>query len=275
MGSQHQLHSVRSCEQALRAVGVAGGRPRGGASRRCKGRLWLGAHPLPAARPWGRHPGPAVHLLWARVCRCGDPALSLWVACHAGCCAPRGWAEAAAGRGPLTAVRHVWCQALSVSRLPILGAGSRAPLPMFAGRGWCGCGDPAPAPQPALLRAGVARSGVGRGGTASRRCEGRLELGACPLPSARPWGKQSEFAAHLLGARACGCGDPALSLWRACPAGRCAPQGRQEAAPGGGSTSHRCQVRLVSGALPLLAACPCGGQPGSCALVSRTQVVWA
>ena len=39
---------------------------------------------------------------------------------------------------------------------PFLGAGSRVLLPMFSGRGWCGCGDPAPAPQCALLRACVA-----------------------------------------------------------------------------------------------------------------------
>ena len=31
-GTQHRPHSVRSCEQALRAVGVAGGLPRGGCS---------------------------------------------------------------------------------------------------------------------------------------------------------------------------------------------------------------------------------------------------
>ena len=30
MGIQHRSHTVRSCEPALRAVGVAGGRPWGG-----------------------------------------------------------------------------------------------------------------------------------------------------------------------------------------------------------------------------------------------------
>ena len=30
VGTHHRPHSVRSCEPALRAVGVAGGRPRGG-----------------------------------------------------------------------------------------------------------------------------------------------------------------------------------------------------------------------------------------------------
>ena len=32
-GTQHRPHSVHSCEPALRAVGVAGGRPRGGVPR--------------------------------------------------------------------------------------------------------------------------------------------------------------------------------------------------------------------------------------------------
>ena len=70
------------------------------------------------------------------------------------------------GRVSLAIVRGVWCQALSPSQLLILGAGSRAPLPIFAGHGWCGSGDPAPAPQRALWRAGVSPCGGGR--TASR-----------------------------------------------------------------------------------------------------------
>ena len=69
------------------------------------------------------------------------------------------------GGGPLAIVRGVWHQALSLSRLPVLGAVSRAPLPMFSGRR---CGDPAPAPQRAPLRAGVARCGGGRGASPGR-----------------------------------------------------------------------------------------------------------
>ena len=45
--------SARSCEPALRAVGEAGGHPRGGALRRCEGRLRSGARPPPAAQPQG------------------------------------------------------------------------------------------------------------------------------------------------------------------------------------------------------------------------------
>ena len=49
--TQHLPHSVRPCGLALLAVGVAEGRPRGGAFHRCEGRLVSGAVPPPAARP--------------------------------------------------------------------------------------------------------------------------------------------------------------------------------------------------------------------------------
>ena len=49
MWTQHRPHSVRPCGPALLAVGVAGGRPRGGAFHRCEGRLVSGAVPPPAA----------------------------------------------------------------------------------------------------------------------------------------------------------------------------------------------------------------------------------
>ena len=49
MWTQHRPHSVRPCGPALLAVGVAEGRPRGGAFHRCEGRLVSGAVPPPAA----------------------------------------------------------------------------------------------------------------------------------------------------------------------------------------------------------------------------------
>ena len=52
--TQHRPHSVRPCGLALLAVGVAEGRPRGGAFHRCEGRLVSGAVPPPAARPLER-----------------------------------------------------------------------------------------------------------------------------------------------------------------------------------------------------------------------------
>ena len=39
VGTQHRPHSVRPCGPALLAVGVAEGRPRGGAFHYCEGRL--------------------------------------------------------------------------------------------------------------------------------------------------------------------------------------------------------------------------------------------
>ena len=100
VGTQHRPHSVRSCEPALRAVGVAGGRPRGGALRRCEGCLSSGALSPPAARPQGGLSGSATHVLWARVSGRGGPAMSLWLACPAGGCVPRVWPEAVPGVWP-------------------------------------------------------------------------------------------------------------------------------------------------------------------------------
>ena len=54
VGSQHRPHSVRRCGPALLAVGVAEGRPWGGAFHRCEGRLVSGAVPPSAARPLER-----------------------------------------------------------------------------------------------------------------------------------------------------------------------------------------------------------------------------
>ena len=54
VGTQHRPHSVRPCGPALLAVGVAEGRPQGGAFHRCEGRLVSGAVPPSAARPLER-----------------------------------------------------------------------------------------------------------------------------------------------------------------------------------------------------------------------------
>ena len=66
VGTRHQPHSARSCELALRAVGVARGRPGGGASCLGVGRPGSGALPPPTARPLGGLPGPTTHWLWVR-----------------------------------------------------------------------------------------------------------------------------------------------------------------------------------------------------------------
>ena len=123
---------MRSCEPALRAVGVAGGVLGGVPSFRGEGLWRLGACPPPAASPQGGQSGSAAHVPWARVCGRGGPALSLWCACPARGCAPRGWREVVPGGGggqPLTVVRGVWCGALSLSRSPVLGGGQSGPFP--------------------------------------------------------------------------------------------------------------------------------------------------
>ena len=61
-----------------------------------------------------------------------------------------------------------------------LGRAAGVPRPVCPGCGWCGRGDPAPAPQRAPLRAGVARCGAG----------GRASLGGVPFAVPRGvWGQ--------------------------------------------------------------------------------------
>ena len=88
--------------------------------------------------------------LGARHCPLGLHALSELRAAGMGGGRPRGaW--------PATVVGGVWCQTLSLPQPPALW-GSRHMCPRC---GRCGRGDPAPAPQRAPLRAGVARRGGG------------------------------------------------------------------------------------------------------------------
>ena len=400
VGTQHRSHSVRSCEPWLRAVGMAAGRPRGGAFRRCEERLGSDALPPLAARPMGGLSGFATHVLWARVCGCGGPALSPWPACPVGGCVPRGWwgavpggaglpplqgasdvkrclspaarpfrraagvprpvcpgcgrcghgdpsvvpqrallravvarcwggGMASPGGMPFATVRGVWVQARSLPRLPVLWAGCQGLLPTCCGRGRVGCGGPALSPwlacpvggcvprgwsgavsggrglQPLRGASGVrrcpspGRPSIGAGGQGSvarvsrarlvsawqsstsptacalasrccalwgwrkgvpgggafRRCEGRLSSSGLPPPAAHPRGGLSGSATHVLWARVCGCGGPALSLWPACPVGGCVPRGWWGAVPGG-VAFHCCEGRLVSGAVPPPAARP-------------------
>ena len=170
--TQHRPHSVRPCGPALLAVGVAEGRPRGGgAVHRCEGRLVSGAVPPPAARPPER--------------------------------------------------------------------AARVPRPVCPGCGRCGLVDPAPAPQRAPLRAGVARCGGGGraspGGGAFHRCEGRLVSGAVPPPAARPPERAARVPRPVCpGCGRCGRVDPAPAPQRAplrAGVARCGGGGR--ASPGG------------------------------------------
>ena len=136
-----------------------------------------------------------------------------------------------------------------------LGRAAGVPRPVCPGCGQCGRGDPAPAPQCAHLRAGVACcAGGGRaspGGGAFHRCEGRLRSGAPPPLTARLLGGLLGSATHVLWARVCGCGGPTLSPWPARPVGAACRGGAVRPSPGGGGVAcHRCEGRLVSGAVP-------------------------
>ena len=142
-----------------------------------------------------------------------------------------------------------------------LGRAAGVLQPVCSGCGRCGRGDPAPVPLRAPLRAGVARCGGGGraspGGPAFHRCEGRLRSGAPPPPTARPLGGLLGSATHLLWARVCGCGGQTLSFWPACPVGAACRGGGGGPSPGG-LACQLCEGRLLSGAVPPLAARPLG-----------------
>ena len=144
--------------------GCQEGVPGGGAVHRCEGRLRSGAVTPPTARPLGGLLGSPTHVLWARVCGCWGPTLSLWPAC------PVGAACRGGGGGPSPGeVAYHRCEGRLVSgAVPPPAArplerAARVPQPVCPGWCRCGRGDPAPAPQPAPLRAGVARCGGGGG----------------------------------------------------------------------------------------------------------------
>ena len=260
VGTQQRPHSVRPCRPALLAVGWRKGVPGGGTFRHCEGRLRSGAVPPLTARPLGGLLGSATHVLWARVCGCRGPTLSPWPAC------PVGAACGGGGGGPSPGgVAYHRCEGRLLSgavpppaACPLERA-ARVPRPVCPGCGRCGRGDAAPAPQRVPLRARVARCGGGGrafpGGGAFHHCEGRLRSGAVPPPNACPLGGLLGSATHVLWARVCGCGGPTLSPWPACSVGA-AYRGGGGGPSLGGVACHRCEGRLVSGAVPLLAARP-------------------
>ena len=188
----------------LGVVGVAAGRPRGGAFYRGEGRLGSCTPPPPTARPLGGLSGSAIHVLWAPACGCGGPALSprparpvgaarRWAgpwrsraggrAWGGGACAvPPGCAAGggAVGRGvalphsvPLPSLGRQqsgchWRCAVNGGRGPPYHSGSCSPG--FPGYDLCG----ALARRRGLGRGGGSRSGssLGRGGDHSPRLGG-------------------------------------------------------------------------------------------------------
>ena len=193
------------------------------------------------------------------MCGCGGPTLFPWPAYPVRAACRGGGGGPSPGGWPATVVRGLCCQALSLPRPPVLWSGQpgfRDPcVPGAVGAGVgtqhrphsvrpCG---------PALLVVGVAE-GCPRG-RGFHHCEGRLRSGAVPPPTARQLGGPLRPATHVLRARVCGCGCPTLSLWPACPVGAVCRGGGGGPSPGG-VACHRCEGRLVSGAVPPPAARP-------------------
>ena len=183
VGTQHLPHGVRPCRPALRAAGVAEGRPRGGCLSPSEVR---------------RSPSPRLSLLWAG---CQGP---LQVCCRRGCAGEGAqrcalglhalWglraAEVAGGRPrwgwPATVVTGVWCEALSLPRPPVLwGRQPGFRNPCVPGAVGVGLGTQH---RPHSVRlCGPALRGMG--GDAFRRFEGRLRSGASLPPTAGPSGR--------------------------------------------------------------------------------------
>ena len=183
-----------------------------------------------------------------------DCALVRW--CVARC---RGGGRASPGGVPSIIARASGVRRCPSPGRPPSGAGSRGSATRVSQvrsvRAWGpSTGPTACAPAGWLCSLWGWRRGVPEGG-AFHHCEGRLRPGAVPPPTARPLGGLLGSATHVLWARVCGCGGPTLSPWPACPVGAACRGGGGGPSPGG-VACHRCEGRLVSGAVPPPAARP-------------------
>ena len=189
VGTVHQPHSVQPCGPALRAVGVAGWRPLWGAFCHCEGRLRSGAPPPLWAGCRGPLPmcsGRGSAGVGAQHCPLGLHAL--WGLRAAGSVGgrPRG------GPACHRCEKRLVTGAVPPPAARPLGRAAGFPRPVCPGCGWCVHGDPAPAPQRAPLRAGVARCWGGgrapRGGCLSL-LSGASEVERSPPPGCPPSGR--------------------------------------------------------------------------------------
>ena len=156
-----------ACALAGRRCSLWGWRrgvPGGDAFYLCEGRLRSGAVPPPAARPLAGLLGSATDVRWARVCGCGGSTLSPWLACPVGAvCRGGGGGPSQGGMACHRCEGHLVSGAVPPPTARPLERAARVPRPVCPGCGWCWRGNPAPAPQRAPLRAGVARCGDGGG----------------------------------------------------------------------------------------------------------------
>ena len=180
VGTQHRPNGSRPCGQALRAVGVAEGRPR------CEGRLGSGAPPPRAARPLGGLPGPTTHWLWVR----GAAGVGTRHQPHSArsCELALRVVGAAGGRPGGAPPAWVWGvrgRALSQARLPALWAGCRGPLPTGCGCGGVRAWGPVTDPTARALACFGAGMRVPRGGRLLPGC-GTSGVGRSPTPNCPP-----------------------------------------------------------------------------------------
>ena len=170
------------------------------------GRPGSGALPTPPARPVGGLPGPTTHWLWVRgVAGVGTRHQTHSARSFKPALRALGVSRGRPGGGRLLR----GCGGSGVGRSPTpdcppSGRAAGAHYPLAVGAGGCGRGDPSPAPQRALLRAGFARCGGGMrvpGGGASCLGVGRPGSGAHPAPTVRPLGGLPGPTTHWLWVR--------------------------------------------------------------------------
>ena len=231
----HRPHSVCPRGPALLAVGVAGGRPRGGCLPPLRGAPGVRRRPFPGRSSSGAcSQGSATRVSRVRSMRACGPSTGPTACALAGRrCSLWGWREGVPGGVPSTVVRGAWCQALSLPRprSPSVACSQGSATRVSRARSMRACG-PSTGPTACAL-AGRRCSPWGwwkgvPGGGAFHRCEGRLVSGVVPPPAARP----PERAARVPRPACPGCGrcgrvDPA-------PASQLAPLRAGVARCGGG-----------------------------------------
>ena len=223
----------------------------------------LGAVPLPVARPperAARVPRPVCPGC-GRCGRAGPAPAPQRAPLRAGVARCGGGGRASPGGVPSTVVGGAWCQALSLPRSPVLRSGQ----PGFRDPCVPGAVDADVRAQhrphsvrpcgPALLAVGVAE-GRPRG-ECLPLLWGAPGVRRCPSPGRSSSGAGSQGSAtrvsRVRSMRACG---PSTGPTACALAGRrCSLWGWRKGVPGGGAF-HRCEGRLVSGAVPSPAARP-------------------